>query len=150
MHDPTSQSRYATAIYSMYTLLIHIYIHVKAEHSHPPSSLNVFTPSLTITFRCSHDMSIMYAVVALRPRLPQTAVTSISQSNHAPASVGTRPVAKWWGKRGPCPPAKSEYPSPMLTDCKKILACEMSINVYVKMIELNVHVKSNLFTRNDC
>jgi hypothetical protein len=54
-------------MYCMYTLLIHIYIHVEAQPSHPPSSLNVFTSSLYITYHigyhilyiCSHDTSIM-------------------------------------------------------------------------------------------
>jgi hypothetical protein len=91
-HDPTSQSRYATAICSMFTLLIRIYVHLQAQHSHPPSSINFFTPSLTFTYPCSHDTSIIYAAVALRPRLPPTTMPAISQSNHAPASIGTTPL----------------------------------------------------------
>jgi hypothetical protein len=47
------------------------------------------------------------------------------------------------------PPAKCECPLANVNGQKKKFGLR-NVNVYVKMIELRVHVKSNLFTTKDC
>jgi hypothetical protein len=59
-----------------------------------------------------------------------------------------RPVAKG-GPKGAVPPAKSECPLANVNGLTKNFGLR-NVSVCVKMIELRVHVKSNLFTTNDC